>query len=55
MKLNYKIGDSVVVRPGVKEPDLEMFTIGGWQGRVLEIDADSDKENILITIEWDSL
>jgi hypothetical protein len=55
MNLNLKIGDCVVVREGVKEPDLEEFEIGGWQGRVLEIDTDSDKDNVLITIEWDSL
>ncbi|MBN2648349.1 MAG: hypothetical protein JXR50_01260 [Prolixibacteraceae bacterium] len=55
MKLNLKIGDSVVVRQGVKEPDLEEFEIGGWQGRVVEIDTNSDKDNVLITIEWDSL
>ena len=55
MNLNLKIGDSVVVRQGVKEPDLEEFELGGWQGRVLEIDTDSDKDNVLITIEWDSL
>ena len=54
MKSNFKIGDSVVVREGVKEPDLEEFEIGGWQGRVLEIDSDSDKDNVLITTEWDS-
>jgi len=55
MKLNLKVGDSVVVRKGVKEPDLEEFEIGGWQGRVTEIDSNSDKNNVLITIEWDSL
>lgn len=55
MNLNLKIGDSAVVREGVKEPDLQEFEIGGWQGRVLEIDTDSDKDNVLITIEWDSL
>jgi hypothetical protein len=50
-----KIGDSVIVRQGVREPDLEEFEINGWQGRVLEIDANSDKDNVLLTIEWDSL
>jgi hypothetical protein len=52
MKL--KLGDCVIVKQGVKEPDLEEFEIGGWQGRVVEIDTKSDKDNILITIEWDS-
>jgi len=55
MKLNFKIGDSVVVRQGVKEPDLEEFEISGWQGRIVEIDTNSYKDNVLITIEWDSL
>ena len=53
MKL--KIGDSVIVNQGVKEPDLEEFELSGWQGRVVDIDTKSDKQNILITIEWDSL
>lgn len=55
MELNVKIGNRVVVRQGVKEPDLDGFDIGGWQGRVVNIDTKSDKENVLITIEWDSL
>ena len=53
--MNMKLGDSVIVKQGVKEPDLKEFEIGGWQGRVVEIDTKSDKDNILITIEWDSL
>jgi len=53
--MNMKLGDSVIVKQGIKEPDLEEFEIGGWQGRVVEIDSESDKDNILITIEWDSL
>ncbi|MDD2475716.1 MAG: hypothetical protein PHI32_07380 [Dysgonamonadaceae bacterium] len=55
MKYSLKIGNSVVVRLGVKEPDLDDFDIGGWQGQVVDIDTKSDKVNILITIEWDSL
>ena len=55
MDLKLKIGDSVVVNEGVKEPDLEEFELGGWQGRVVDIDTKSAKPNILITIEWDSL
>jgi hypothetical protein len=55
MKLNLNFGDSVAVIQGVKEPDLEEFEIGGWQGRVIEIDTNSDKNNVLISIDWDSL
>lgn len=53
--MNLKIDDSVIVKQGIKEPDSEEFEIGGWQGRVVEIDTETDKDNILITIEWDSL
>ena len=55
MDLKLKIGDSVIVNQGVKEPDLEEFELGGWQGRVVDIDKKSDKPNVLITIEWDSI
>lgn len=55
MKLNLKKGESVVVRQGVKAPNLEEFEIGGWQGQVVEIDKSSGKDNELITIEWDTL
>ena len=36
---NLKIGDSVIVKPNVKDPDLGI-DIGGWQGRISEINAD---------------
>lgn len=49
-KINLKEGDSVVVKPNVKDPDLNV-NIGGWQGRVSEI---REKDN-LICIDWDSL
>ena len=53
MKL--ELGDCVIVNKGIKDPDLEEFEISGWQGRIVEIDANFDKDNILVTIEWDSL
>lgn len=53
--MNLMIGDSVIVKQGIKDPDSEEFEISDWQGRVIEIDNDADKDNILITIEWDSL
>lgn len=54
--MNLEIGDSVIVKEGIKEPDTEDFELGGWQGRIIEIDIDPNDENIsLITIEWDSL
>jgi hypothetical protein len=45
-----KAGDSVVVKPGVRDPDFDV-DVGGWQGHVLaEPDADG-----LILIGWDSV
>lgn len=49
-KLNFKCRDSVVVKPNVSDPDLNI-KIGGWQGRVSEINENDD----LICIDWDSL
>ncbi len=53
--MNMKIEDSVIVKQGIKEPDYEDLEIGGWQGRIVKIDTKSDNDNVLITIEWDSL
>jgi len=47
------IGESVVVKPGVQDPDLEQ-DIGGWQGRITDIGPGED-ENTIVTIRWDSL
>ena len=49
-----KIGDSVKVKTGVLEPDTEKFEIGGWQGRIVNIDTASTDEGTLVSIEWDS-
>ncbi len=43
-----KVGDSVVVKAGVKDPD-KGNDLGGWQGRVIAIEDDS------VDIAWDSL
>ncbi len=53
--MKFELEDSVIVNRGVKEPDYDEFEIGGWQGRIVKIDTKSDDNNILITIEWDSL
>ncbi len=47
-----KVGDSVVVKAGVKDPDLGI-DLGGWQGRVIE--TNRSKEGPLVTVCWDSL
>lgn len=44
-----KVGDSVIVRAGVLDPDFGA-DIGGWQGRVVEMGAEGT-----ICIQWDSI
>lgn len=49
--MSFKIGDSVKVRKGIMCPDNESVSIGGWQGRIFEIDEDED----IVAIRWDSV
>ena len=49
-KISLALGESVIVKPNTQDPDLDI-EIGGWQGRISEIDLD----NALICIDWDSL
>lgn len=46
--MSLKIGDSVRVRNGVMCPDDDSLCIGGWQGRVFEIED-------VVGIRWDSI
>lgn len=47
----FKEGDSVRVKPGVKDPDLG-FDIGGWQGRVYQVERFEGVD--YVDIAWDS-
>jgi hypothetical protein len=47
-----KIGDCIVVKPGVKDPDYGI-DIGGWQGRITEIESYQSGQ-VIITFQWDS-
>ena len=47
---NWAIGESVVVKPGVTDPDTGR-DIGGWQGRISAILDEAE----ILTIQWDSL
>src|SRR5574341_1713177 len=49
-KHNLKVGDSVVVKPGVKDPDTG-GDIGGWQGRITEFHDEAGT----VVIKWDSI
>jgi hypothetical protein len=51
MSKEIKTGDSVRVKPGVKDPDYE-YDLSSWQGRVTHIDKD---DGIYIEIAWDSI
>jgi hypothetical protein len=51
---NYKIGQSVIVNPGVADPD-HGFDMGGWQGRVTENHYADEQGNPLVSIAWDSI
>jgi len=47
--MGLRLGDSVVVKPGTRDPDLEI-DIGGWQGRVEQI-----YDGGTVLIRWDSI
>src|SRR5215210_1931161 len=48
-----KKGDSVKVKQGIVDPDLNQFDMSGWQGRITDIA--SNNESNLIEIAWDSI
>ncbi len=47
------VGDSVVVKPGVADPDTGS-SIAGWQGRVINVEP-GEKGMMLVGIVWDSV
>lgn len=49
---NFKVGDSVIVKPGVKDPDTNK-SIAGWQGRLSDISEEEGET--LVSIQWDSV
>ena len=51
--INLEVGDCIVVKPGVKDPDYG-FDIGGWQGRITEIET-YQPGHVTIMFQWDSL
>lgn len=52
-KTNFKIGDSVIVKKEILDPDSNLH-IGGWQGKILKIE-EGEKGSALLCIEWDSV
>lgn len=51
---NYKIGQSVVAKPGAIDIDYG-YDLSGWQGRVIENHHIDDQKKPLVTIAWDSI
>jgi hypothetical protein len=51
---NFSIGESVVVKPAVVDPDYG-FDMGGWQGRITENHHADEQGNPLVSIAWDSI
>jgi hypothetical protein len=45
----FTTGDSVRVKDGVMCPDDDSLCVGGWQGRIFDIDED------LVGVRWDSI
>ncbi len=48
----FKQEDILRVLPGVKDPDFNKINIGGWSGKVEEIDL-AENGSWLYTIRWD--
>lgn len=52
--MDYKIGQSVVVKDGIIAIDYKKLNLSGWQGRIIDITKDDNGETI-IGIAWDSI
>lgn len=50
----FKLGSSVKVKKGVKDPDFPENNLSGWQGRIIEKDEDENGDN-LYCVAWDSI
>ena len=48
--MSFKVGDSVKVKKGIICPDDGSVCIGGWQGRISDIEDDG-----IVEIRWDSI
>jgi tetratricopeptide (TPR) repeat protein len=52
-KSGFKVGDSVKVKKRTRDPDFDI-DLGGWQGRIREIEVDLETSQLFVLIEWDS-
>lgn len=51
----FKKGDSIRIKDGVCDPDYPEIEIGGWQGRIFELEGADETGQELYTIAWDSI
>jgi len=52
----FQIGDSVRVKEGITDPDYFDVSITGWQGRIVEIEPNTNTpDETLYLVEWDSI
>jgi hypothetical protein len=49
----FRVGDSVVVKPGVTDQDFGV-DLGAWQGTITDIHT-TEREGICVAIRWDSV
>ena len=49
--MSFKVGDSVKVKEGIMCPDDDSVHIGGWRGRIYDIEKDGG----IVGIRWDSI
>jgi hypothetical protein len=53
LPMDLRVGDGIVVKAGVKDPDYG-HDIGGWHDRITEIESYQDGK-VTIMFQWDSL
>jgi tetratricopeptide (TPR) repeat protein len=51
-KSRFRMGDTVQVRQGVKDPDDESVDLDGWQGEIIEIVEEQGE--VLVLVAWDA-
>lgn len=50
-----KKGNSVRVKQGILDPDLEKYDMSGWQGRIIDMFKDEESGETICEIAWDSI
>ncbi len=53
-EVSLRLGESVRVKKGVKNPQNAKFSVAGWQGRVVSFENTDNKDEISVGIQWDS-